>query len=100
MRDNLKQEMLNSGLLLETFSSETEKNKLLIFITEWLPQHWSALAGGFNPGSKDSKAEFMLKMIFLLVLKINHTAKQTVKNNSNVPLNPLTDSADSDKTSS
>ena len=75
MRDNLKQKMLNSDLLLKTFSSGTEKDKLLTFITRWLPQHQSVLAGGFNPGSKDLKAKFMSKVIFLLALKINHTAK-------------------------
>ena len=42
----------------------------------------------------------MLKVIFLLVLKINHTVKQTVKNNLNVPLNSLTGNVDLDKTSS
>ena len=34
MRDNLKQKMLNSDLLLKTFSLETKKDKLLTFITK------------------------------------------------------------------
>ena len=57
------------------------------------------LIRGFNPKLKDLKAEFILKVIFLLVLKINHIVKQIVKNNLNVSLNSLTNSTNLDKTS-